>query len=87
MLHLTNDIPLTHALCGKPIAECPENTDALLEVISDPSPHAGSVCEQCWKAAEIIVLQEERPDQDWKREIAREEGMLNGVASFNDWNL
>lgn len=24
-------------------------------------------------------------DDDWRREIAREEGMLNGIDSYNDW--
>jgi hypothetical protein len=24
-------------------------------------------------------------DEDWRREIAREEGMLNGIDSYNDW--
>jgi hypothetical protein len=24
-------------------------------------------------------------DEDWRQEIAREEGMLNGIDSFNDW--
>ncbi len=26
-------------------------------------------------------------DAEWKKEIAREEGMLNGIDSFNDWSL
>lgn len=28
---------------------------------------------------------EEADDEEWKREIAREEGMLNGIDSYNDY--
>lgn len=27
-----------------------------------------------------------KEDREWRNEIAREEGMLNGIDSFNDWN-
>ena len=37
----------------------------------------------------VYVYPEERApsedDAEWRREIAREEGMLNGIDSFNDW--
>jgi hypothetical protein len=35
----------------------------------------------------VRKLRNPRPydDSEWRREIAREEGMLNGMESYNDW--
>jgi hypothetical protein len=30
-------------------------------------------------------IEEEADDEEWKREIAREAGMLNGIESYNDY--
>ncbi len=42
-------------------------------------------CYQAWAQVDHPPLMVEI-DTEWKKEIAREEGMLNGIDSFNDWS-
>jgi len=47
--------------------------------------YAGSSWEE-FKQDHVERLEEEAEDaQRWREEIAREEGMLNGINSYNDW--
>ena len=34
---------------------------------------------------EIAQAEREEEEREWRREIAREEGMLNGIDSYNDY--
>lgn len=84
MLHLVNDFPYETTLCGKSLESVGDEwTDAIYEIVeSGPA----SVCSQCFKAGKAIIARTVRADEEWRHEVAVEEGMLNGVESYNDWS-
>jgi len=83
----SDDTPLKDIL-GNPdlgaapsIWRCDDNDDAAFDELTNlVLVHDGGAYDT--EAAKAEVEAEERR---WRREIAMEEGMLNGVQSFNDW--
>jgi len=47
--------------------------------------YAGVSWEQFKQDHEEYLEDTARHNEEWRREIAREEGMLNGINSYNDW--
>lgn len=86
-VHIVNDMPYVRAICGALIGQ--DNwTDAVIELVKDiEEDHAIAehYCSKCLEGARKICAESDRYDAIRRREIVREEGMLNGIESANDW--
>jgi hypothetical protein len=51
-------------------------------VMLDLGPALGQLMR---KAPNFVPTDTEKEDAEWREDIAREEGMLNGIDSYNDW--
>jgi hypothetical protein len=82
MMHLKEYHDRT--LCDLPVAELGEDevSEPYEEMIESPPD---DVCLVCLKEAERLTREANADARQWRDEIAREEGMLNGIDSYNDW--
>lgn len=78
MLHFTDNYDET--LCGLLIDSIADDewTDAYSETIKNP-PDA--MCQTCLDQGKLML---QETDAAWRREIAMEEGMLQGIDAYNE---
>lgn len=86
---------MEHFICPECGADCgeyhpdggePDCHHCMAEAHRIRALEADAMCED---GGDLVVTDEdiERDREMWNQEIAREEGMLNGIDSFNDWSL
>ena len=48
--------------------------------------HAGTTWDMFKQDHAAAMKSDEAERGEWRREVARQEGMLNGISSYNDWD-
>ena len=62
--------------------------DKILRHAPELEKDSHGLCDDCQRehfGEEPTAEEIDRDNRQWQQEIAREEGMLGGIESFNDW--